>query len=139
VSTLWTPSGEHEPEPQQPAGGAPPGTGGPPPGAGDEPTEAEMAEMRRRLAETPVVDVIANHAIGLWQLAVLHLSLEGGGAPQLDQARLAIDAMAALVEGLGDDLEPHQQPLQDALAQLRLAFVEVSQHAGPGGEAGDAG
>ena len=98
-----------------------------------------MAEMRQRLAETPVVDVIANHAIGLWQLAVLHLSIEGGGAPQLDQARLAIDAMAALVEGLGDDLEPHQVPLRDALAQLRLAFVEVSQHAGAEGDPGPDG
>jgi hypothetical protein len=132
VSTLWTPSGEHEPEPDQPGAGPPPGgapPGGPPPGGGDGPSEAEMAEMRQRLAETPVVDVIANHAIGMWQLAVLHLSIEGGGAPQLEQARLAVDAMAALVEGLGEDLEPHQGPLRDALAQLRLAFVEVSQHA----------
>jgi hypothetical protein len=132
VSTLWTPSGEHEPEPDQPGAGPPPGgapPGGTPPGGGDGPSEAEMAEMRQRLAETPVVDVIANHAIGMWQLAVLHLSIEGGGAPQLEQARLAVDAMAALVEGLGEDLEPHQGPLRDALAQLRLAFVEVSQNA----------
>jgi hypothetical protein len=123
VSTLWTPSGEHEPEPEGPS--APP----PGPGGGEALSEEELAQMRQQLAATPVVDIIANHAIGMWQLAVLHLSVEGAEPPHLDEARLAIDAMAALVEGLGEDLGPHQGPLRDALAQLRLAFVELSQRA----------
>jgi hypothetical protein len=134
VSTLWTPSGEHEPAGQPPAG-AP--SGGPAPGPDDAVGEAELAEMRRQLAATPVVDIVANHAIGMWQLGVLHLAPEGGDAPRLDQARLAIDAMAALVEGLGEQLGPHHGPLRDALAQLRLAYVEVSQHAGAEPEGGD--
>lgn len=134
MSTLWTPSGEHEPASEPPAS-APPG--GPPPGPDDAVSEAELAEMRRQLAATPVVDIIANHAIGMWQLGVLHLALEGGDAPRLDQARLAIDAMAALVDGLGEQLGPHHGPLRDALAQLRLAYVEVSQRAGAEPEGGD--
>ena len=67
----------------------------------DEEVEAQMAELRDRLARTPAEVVVANHAYGLFELAALHLSLD---PPQLSQARLAIDALAALVEGLGPRL-----------------------------------
>ena len=55
-----------------------------------------MDELRDQLARTPAEVVVANHAFGLFELAALHLSLQ---PPQLDQARLAIDALAALVDG----------------------------------------
>ncbi len=83
--------------------------------------------MRAELAATPVIDLIANHAVGLWQLAVLHLVPEEGEEPRLEDASLAIDALAALVEELGDRLGVHAEPLRDALAQLRLAFVSVQE------------
>ena len=86
--------------------------------------------MRAELAGTPVADLVANHAIGLWQLAVLHLTPEEGAPLRLDEAGLAIDAMAALVDGLGDRLGENATPLRDALAQLRMAFVQVSERAG---------
>jgi hypothetical protein len=120
VSTIWTPSGEHAPDEDR--------------GSGDEsgpPSEAAVADELRRvraeLAATPVIDLIANHAVGLWQLAVLHLVPDGDEAPRLDDAALAIDALAALVEELGDRLGVHAEPLRDALAQLRLAFVSVQE------------
>jgi hypothetical protein len=34
--------------------------------------------------------------------------------------------MAALVEGLGDKLAPYQGQLENALNQLRMAFVQLS-------------
>lgn len=83
--------------------------------------------MRADLAATPVIDLIANHAVGLWQLAVLHLVPDAGEAPRLEDAALAIDGLAALVEELGDRLGVHAEPLRDALAQLRLAFVSVQE------------
>ena len=83
--------------------------------------------MRAELAATPIVDLIANHCVGLWQLAVLHLVPEGEEAPRLADAALAIDALAGVVEGLGDRLERHAVPLRDALAQLRMAFVQVQE------------
>jgi hypothetical protein len=136
VSTLWTPSGEHEPRPGEGEGAPPqqpPGAAGAPPPSGepvDEATraqaEAEMQHLREELSSTPVADIIANHVVGLWQLAVLHLDLEGSGTRRVDQARVAIDAVAALVEQLGEDLGPHRQALEDALAQLRLAYVQVA-------------
>ena len=51
--------------------------------------------------------------------------------PQLDQARLAIDAFGLLVEGLEGRLGDDGTTLKDGLTQLRLAFVQMS-------EAGDA-
>ena len=44
---------------------------------------------------------MANHAYGLFELAAIHLSQQ---PPSLEPARLAVDAMAALVEGLAGRL-----------------------------------
>ena len=71
--------------------------------------------------------VIANHCIGLFQLAVLHLEQS---PPNREEAKLAIDAMAAIVEGLGPRLGEDYPSLQEALAQLRLAYVQRQQMAG---------
>lgn len=84
--------------------------------------ESELAEARRRLAETPVEVVVLNHAMGLYELAAIHLSNE---PPSLRDAVLAIDAFACLVEGLGDRLGPEAGTLRNALNQIRLAFVQV--------------
>jgi hypothetical protein len=132
VSSLWTPSGEHRPEPEdQPDGPAEPTAGAGP--APDPEVAEELDRLREQLAATPVADILANHAVGLWQLAIVHLVPEAQSPPRLDEARLAIDAMAALVEGLGDRLGEHEPPLRDALSQLRLAYVQVTE-----GDAGEA-
>ena len=47
------------------------------------------------------------------------------GAPPRE-AGLAIDALGALVDTLGDRLGPHHEALREAVTQLRLAFVELS-------------
>ena len=89
-------------------------------------TEAEldtaMAEARARLAEVPAEVVVVNHAMGLWELAAIHLSAD---EPDLASASLAIDAMAALVEGLGARLGDDAVTMRDALANIRMAFVGV--------------
>ena len=131
MSSLWTPGGEHEPaDPER----TDPTLEGAVAGPEDEEAREQLRQLRVQLAATPVADIIANHAIGLWELALLHLSPDEGSAPDLEQARLAVDGVAALVEGLGDRLGRHQEPLREALAQLRLAFVEVSRRAGAGDE-----
>ncbi|MCI4355421.1 MAG: hypothetical protein L3K06_08675 [Thermoplasmata archaeon] len=139
MSSLWTPSGEHVPEPgTEPDAEPSPGPAPEPDHVADEGpgfTEAEAAEMRRirdELARTPAADIIANHAVGLWQLAVLHLTPDDGPA-RLDQAALAIDALSGIVDGLGDRMGEHAEPLREALAQLRLAYVQVrDREAAPG-------
>lgn len=128
MGTIWTPSGEQ-----------PVGDEGDQPQAAEESEEleAELAEVQRQLLETPASVIIANHAIGLFQLAALHLNQQ---PPNLVDAQLAIDALGSLVEGLGDRLGPDEEALRDALAQIRLAFVQIKsaggQPPGPGGDDG---
>jgi hypothetical protein len=66
--------------------------------------------------------VIANHAMGLYELAAIHLGAE---EPQLDEAKLAIDALASLLDAVETALGPDGATLRDALAQIQLAFVQV--------------
>jgi hypothetical protein len=126
VSSIWTPSGEHEPEPSR---GAVPDVGAEP----EMTQEAyeELVRTRAELSAIPVADIVANHAVGLWQLAILHLTPDPGPdgtptEPRLPEAGLAIDALGALVDTLGERLEPHYEALREAVTQLRLAFVEIS-------------
>jgi hypothetical protein len=138
MSTIWTPGGEYVPReeppkapPQPPGGGAP---GGPGPGETDR--EPTPEEIQRALAEaravlhTPVIEHIGGHVMAFFELAALHLEREaatgGEEKPDLAEASLAIDAMAALVEGLGERLEPYRGQLENALNELRMAFVQLS-------------
>jgi hypothetical protein len=137
MSSLWTPYGEQpvEPDrPDQPGDPGGPGAGdGPPPGygPGEEPDPEEMREMLARLAATPVELIVAQFAVQLQELGVLHLGIAQERPESLGQAGLAIDALAALVEGLGERLAPNDEPLRQVLSQLRLAFVEVANSPAP--------
>lgn len=84
--------------------------------------EAELAQMREQLSQTPASAIIGNHCVGLFDLARVYLTLD---PPHLEDASLAIDAMAAVVEGLGERLGEDAQPLRDGLAQIRMAFVQI--------------
>jgi hypothetical protein len=81
-----------------------------------------LAEARQRLAEAPVDLVISNHAMGLYELAAIHLT---SAPPNLPDAALAIDALGCLVDGLGNRLGENHDVLRDALENIRLAFVQV--------------
>jgi hypothetical protein len=83
---------------------------------------AALAETRQRIAEVPASIVVVNHVMGLYELAAIHLSAE---PPRLDEAVLAIDAVACIVEGLGSRLGEEYKTLQDALGNIRLAFVQI--------------
>jgi hypothetical protein len=82
-----------------------------------------LGEARARLASVPAEVVVVNHVMGLYELAAIHLSSQ---PPALDQARLAIDSVAALVDGVGERLGDDLPTLREALATLRMAFVQVS-------------
>ena len=81
-----------------------------------------LNEARRRLADVPAAVVVANHAMGLYELAAIHL---GASPPRLADAALAIDAVGCLVDGLGARLGPDAATLQAALANIRLAYVKI--------------
>jgi len=131
MSSLWTPSGEHFPKKETPdeaeAGGGPGGGGG-----GDAQSQAEaqaaVDAMRAQLANTPAEIVVANHCYGLFELAAIYLSQT---PPMLFQARLAIDGLGYLLDGLQGRLGEAEPSLRESLSQLRLAFVrlEGTEHA----------
>ena len=140
MSSLWTPDGEHrvpptgsEPDRSRPATSDQDDDDDHPElddldlddpelVAAAEELQAELAAARRRVAEAPAAQIVANHAMGLFELGAIHLSSQ---PPKLADAALAIDALGALVDGLGDRLGEATPTLRDALAQLRLAFVQV--------------
>ncbi len=84
--------------------------------------QEQMAAAREQLLETPAAVVVANHVMGLYELGALHLTSE---PPNLQEAALAIDAVALLVENLEGRLA-EEATLVDALNQIRMAFVEVN-------------
>ena len=95
-----------------------------------------MADVRRQLAEVPAEVVVTNHVMGLYELAAIHLS---ASPPDLVQAALAIDAVACLVEGLGDRLGDDAATMRDALGNIRIAFVQIkSQFTAQRGDAPNA-
>ena len=87
-----------------------------------EDAQRAMDEARSRLADVPAEVVITNHAMGLYELAAIHLSAT---SPDLAQSALAIDAVACLVDGLGDRLGEDADTMRDALNNIRLAFVQI--------------
>jgi hypothetical protein len=140
MSSLWTPSGEHIPKPaggsDSPAGSTPPGGGRPDHDLDNDQdglddllldpnsveAQAQMKAMQEELAKTPAEVVVANHCYGLFELAAIYLSQ---APPMLFEARLAIDGLGYLVDGLKGRLGEAEPSLLDALTQLRLAFVQV--------------
>jgi hypothetical protein len=129
--SLWTPGGEHTPEPERSSGQehAVPGLDdlSPDDRAQLEAMQAEMAQVREQLLAAPASVVVANHAMGIYELAAIHLTAE---TPHLAEASLAIDALAALVDGLPGRLGDAEQTLADALLQLRSAYLEVRARVG---------
>jgi hypothetical protein len=84
--------------------------------------ERAMQDARERLAEVPAEVVVTNHVMGLYELAAIHLS---ASPPNLQQSVLAIDAVACLVDGLGERLGDEYPTMRDALNNIRLAFVQI--------------
>jgi hypothetical protein len=125
--SLWTPGGEHpvdrpDPgEPAAPAAEAPPSLT-PEEQADLEAMQAQMAQVQAQLLSVPAAVVVVNHAMGLYELAALHLVQQ---EPDLAEASVAIDALGALVDGMEGRLGPDEATIRDVLAQLRTAYLEV--------------
>lgn len=130
--SLWTPDGEHPVDAESPgAGSASEMLGGPDledlsPEDRARATEmiARMAEVQRQILSQPAEVFVANHVMGLYELAAVHLDQP---EPRLDEARLAIDAMAALLDATGDRLTQTGHELRDALTVLQTVYVRRAQ------------
>lgn len=87
----------------------------------------QVAAIRAQLAATPVELVVANHVMGLYELAAVHLDQ---AQPNLGSARLAIDALGAILDACKGRLGENEATLVGARSQLQLAYVAVSGRAG---------
>ncbi len=85
-----------------------------------------LEDARRRIAEAPAQVVVVNHLMGLYELAAIHLSAV---PPKLDDASLAIDALAALVDKLGNRLGDDIETMRDALANIQMVYVQMKSKA----------
>lgn len=87
-----------------------------------EPSEEEMrAMMEEQLATLRVDDVVIQSVITLVNLGGRRLGLAGApGERDLEQARLAIDAVRALAPLLAPE---DSEPIRGALTQLQMAYA----------------
>jgi len=143
--SLWTPDGERpvsRTAPTAPPQGGTAGAGTPPPElraalaeAGidiDQLTPeqvqeaatmlAEMGRVRQEMLSVPAAEIIANHLMGIYELAAIHL---GENPPNFAEATVAIEALRAVVERLGKEFGENEHVLQQALAQLQMTFVAL--------------
>lgn len=89
--------------------------------------EEEMRQVAKQIAETPSLEWVVNTAVTLANVAGTKLDL---GA--VADAQTAIDALAALVNGLGPRLAQAEAPLRQTLAQLQMAYADaIAPPAGP--------
>jgi len=84
---------------------------------------AELAAARERLSQTPAAEVIANHVMGIYELAAIHLSND---VPNLSEAKVAIDAMSGIVASLVGRLGENETVIKDALQQIQMAYVQIT-------------
>ncbi|MDE0065396.1 MAG: hypothetical protein OXN44_00835 [Acidimicrobiaceae bacterium] len=145
MSSLWTPAGEHpvdHPSTLDPGDAAEPPADdslddeiaaalpegmtlddlSPEERARAEEMVKEMADARERLISTPAATIVANHAMGLYELAALHLSAQ---TPNFAEATVAIDALSAIADGLAGRLGGDEEAVKQALDQIRMAFVQL--------------
>ncbi len=93
------------------------------------PGVGEPLDAARDIAEVSAVELITTVSVHLMSAAALRCGLaeEGEEFQDLSEARVLINALAALVTGASPDLgNTHARALRDGLRSVQLAFREAS-------------
>ena len=141
--SLWTPDGERpvsRTSPTQPAaasGGASPEVRAALAEAGididqltpEQVVEAtamlnEMGRVRQEMLSVPAAEIIANHLMGIYELAAIHL---GDNPPNFPEATVAIEALRAVLDRIGSEFGENETVLRQALTQLQMTFVALKE------------
>ncbi|MFN8053213.1 MAG: hypothetical protein U0Q22_17360 [Acidimicrobiales bacterium] len=144
--SLWTPDGERPVSrtPRPGADDAAAGVGSPPPELRQALAEAgididqltpeqiaeatqmlaEMGRVRQEMLSVPAAEIIANHLMGIYELAAIHL---GENPPNFVEATVAIEALRAVLDRLGSEFAENEQVLRQALTQLQMTFVSLKE------------
>lgn len=112
--------------------------------AGAAPSEEELrAAYEAEIKKIRVEHVLLEHVVTLVNLGMRRTGLQPGTEEERDveQVRVAIDGIRALVPLLERTAPEQIGPIRDALSQLQLAFVKIggSQPAAAAGEEGGPG
>jgi hypothetical protein len=81
--------------------------------------EAEAERISREMAEVPARDWLVNAVVTLINVAATKLDQS-----MLEDARLCIDSVAAVLNSAGDRLGDAENPLRQTVAQLQMAYVQ---------------
>jgi hypothetical protein len=101
----------------------------------DQPSEEELrAAYEAEIKKIRVDQVVLEHVVSLVNLGMRRTGLSAGTEDERDveQVRLAIDAIRAQLPLLEQIAGDKVRPIRDALSQLQLAFVKI------GGSQGEA-
>lgn len=113
------------------AGEEPAVTEGEEPESDEELTEEQLRELlREQMERVTVADMVEQMMLTLASIGYQKMGFPEVNAKfrDMEQARLAIDALAALLGVLEGRAEPEAlQPFQNTLANMRLNFVQASK------------
>jgi hypothetical protein len=106
----------------------------------DQPSEDELrAAYEAEIKKIRVEQILLDQVVSLINLGMRRTGLSPGTEDErdLDQVRLSIDAVRALLPLIDQTAAPQAAPIRDALSQLQLAYVRLGGAAPSGaGEAG---
>jgi hypothetical protein len=101
------------------------------PGPDDQTAREVLDQMREQLASVSAGDIVAEAAVPLVTLAYVRLGLppnENERYRDLEAARLLIDALAGLLDGVRGRVGAVEVELRKALADLQLGYADVQRH-----------
>ena len=101
----------------------------------DQPTEDELrAAYEAEIKKIRVDQILLDQVVSLVNLGMRRTGLSPGTEDErdLDQVRLAIEAVRALLPLIDQSAPPQAAPIRDALSQLQLAFVRLGGAAAAG-------
>ena len=108
-------------------------TGGDP---SDAPSEEELrAAYEAEIKKIRVEQILLEQVVTLINLGMRRTGLSPGTEDERDveQVRLAIESIRALMPMIEQTAQPQAAPIRDALSQLQLAFVKLGGAPGPAG------
>jgi len=100
----------------------------------EHPSEEELrAQLEEELRRITVRDVLLQTVVSLVNLGGQRLGLAPGAEDMrdLDQARLAIEGVRALLPLVEEQDAEQVRPVRDALSQLQLAYAQLAGGGGP--------
>jgi hypothetical protein len=101
----------------------------------DQPTEDELrAAYEAEVKKIRIDQILLDQVVSLINLGMRRTGLSPGTEDErdLDQVRLAIEAVRALLPLIEQTAPPQAAPIRDALSQLQLAFVRLGGAAAAG-------